>query len=67
MSSRPINRPSQSMVASTPSGADRRAEMLRELKLALVDQRVQQEGGGFNPYDAEQGRNRTERWQKRRR
>jgi hypothetical protein len=65
--SRPINRPSQPVSSPTASGKDRREEVLRELKLALVDQRVQQEGGGFNPYDAEQGRNRTERWQKRRR
>jgi hypothetical protein len=46
---------------------DRRAKVLRELKLALVDQQVQQEAGGFNPYDAQQGRGRTERWEKRRR
>ena len=38
-----------------------------ELKLALVDQQVRQEGGGCNPYDSVQGHGRAERWEPRRR
>jgi len=40
---------------------------MRELKLALVEQLEVKAGSGFNPYDAQQGRGRPERWEKRRR
>jgi hypothetical protein len=45
----------------------RREKLMRELKLALVDQQVQREGSGCNPYESVQGRGRSERWERRRR
>jgi len=44
-----------------------REKVLRDLKLALVDQQAHREEAGCNPYDALQGRGRTERWEPRRR
>jgi hypothetical protein len=53
---------------ASPSTAEgRREKLLRELKLALVDQQTLRESAGCNPYDALQGRGRAERWAPRRR
>ena len=49
------------------SSGMRRERVLRDLKLALVDQKVQAEAAGCNPYDALQGTGRRDRWQTRRR
>ena len=65
MSSRPVT--NTLTPASAETREERRAKLMRELKLALVDQQVTREAGGFNPYDAQQGQDRTERWAKRRR
>ncbi len=46
---------------------DRREKLLRDLKLALVDQQVRSEGAGCNPYDALQGQKRSDRWDTRKR
>ena len=50
-----------------PVPLDRRERLVRDLALALVDQRLARESAGFNPYDAQQGTRRVERWEKRRR
>lgn len=51
-----------------PSPAEeRREKMLRELKLALVDQEVHKKTAGCNPYDALQGQVRSDRWGTRKR
>jgi len=52
---------------AVPKGEARREQLMRELKLALVDQQVQQETAGCNPYDALQGHGRPDRWEPRRR
>lgn len=53
----------------TPSSVrtDRRNRLMRDLTLALVDQRLEKESPGFNPYDAQQGQRRRDNWEKRRR
>ena len=52
----------------SPSTAEaRREKLLRDLKLALVDQQVRSEGAGCNPYDALQGQKRSDRWDTRKR
>jgi hypothetical protein len=53
--------------AAAASTEDRREKLIRELKLALVDQHVHREGSGCNPYESVQGRGRSERWEPRRR
>jgi len=52
--------------APTPS-EERRDKVMRELKLALVDQQVLSQGAGCNPYESAQGRGHSERWERRRR
>ena len=52
---------------SLPQGEARREQLMRELKLALVDQQVHEEAAGCNPYDALQGHGRPDRWEPRRR
>jgi hypothetical protein len=50
-----------------PVQTDRRDRLVRDLTLALVDQRLERESAGFNPYDAQQGQRRQDNWEKRRR
>lgn len=52
---------------TSPTAQDRREKLLRDLKLALVDQQVRGEAAGCNPYDALQGRGRPDRWDTRKR
>jgi hypothetical protein len=54
-------------VQPAPADETRRNKVIRDLKLALIDHQQLSEAGGFNPYDAHQGRGRIERWEKRRR
>jgi hypothetical protein len=60
-------KPDAQNVLPVPVDESRRNKVIRELKLALVDQQQISVDGGFNPYDALQGRVRVERWEKRRR
>lgn len=53
--------------AVKPATTDRRTRVMRELKLALVDRMEQQQSGGFDPYDAREGRGHTSCWEQRRR
>lgn len=46
---------------------DRRDKVMRDLKLALVDEMELRRSGGFNPYDSREGRTHTDRWGRRRR
>lgn len=50
-----------------PSAEDRRNKVMRDLKLALVDELELRQSGGFNPYDSREGRTHTDRWDRRRR
>jgi hypothetical protein len=55
-------------VPVAPSPADeRREKVLRDLKLALVDQHAHKETAGCNPYNALQGQVRSDRWGTRKR
>lgn len=51
----------------SPVQTERRERLVRELTLALVDQRLEKESAGFNPYDAQQGQRRHDNWGNRRR
>lgn len=53
-------------VAPSPA-EERREKVLRDLKLALVDQEVHRKTAGCNPYDALQGQVRSDRWDTRKR
>lgn len=67
MASRPApSRPSEPPAGSADREA-RRQTVLRDLKLALVDQQVRADTGGFDPYNAQQGHARADHWDKRRR
>jgi hypothetical protein len=52
---------------ATTSADDRRAKVMRDLKLALIDEMQLRQSGGFNPYDSREGRANTDRWDRRRR
>jgi hypothetical protein len=54
-------------VPAVPKAPSRRERLMREIKLALVDQQVKVEATGCNPYDALQGQGRVDRWMPRRR
>jgi hypothetical protein len=62
-----IPRKTDADAAAPATRDDRREKVMRELKLALVDQQVHREGSGCNPYESVQGRGRSERWEPRRR
>ncbi len=63
----PCPPPASPSPPALPEIEARRDRVVRRSETALVDQQVQQEGSGFNPYDAMQGRGPHRRWAPRRR